>query len=135
MKNKIFGGIAILTIATLAAVNVALSSQSSTSYTISLAKVEALAWEWNNPLDWFEYGLRADERINSTPCSQTTTTISNYNESGSANANANSATGNVSSNINYWSSTQTTTTIDVPSGNRKTCEAGGDENCDPCDCC
>jgi hypothetical protein len=128
MKNKILGGIVVLAIATLAAVNVALSSQSGTSCSISLAKVEeALAWEWNNPLDWFSYGLRADERTNSTPCSQTT----NNSESGTANANMNSPTGNANVTINYESSS----TTNVPNGNRKTCESGGNENCDPCDCC
>jgi hypothetical protein len=135
MKNKIFGIIAVLAIAVLAAVNVALSSQSSKPYSISLANVEALAWEWNNPLDWYPYGLRADERTVSAPCSQSTTTTSNYNESGSANANMYSGTDSANANINYESSTSSTTTTNVPNGNKKTCEGGGNENCDSCDCC
>ncbi|GHT71950.1 hypothetical protein AGMMS50239_41270 [Bacteroidia bacterium] len=45
MKKKIFGGIAVLAIAAVAAWNVNLSSQSSDMSDVSLANVEALAAE------------------------------------------------------------------------------------------
>jgi hypothetical protein len=47
MKKKIFGGIAIFTIAAIAAINVTLSTKNNHLPAISLANVEALAQEIN----------------------------------------------------------------------------------------
>jgi hypothetical protein len=66
MKKKIFGGIALLAIAAMAAWNVNLNSQSNELSDISLANVEALANEggtgpcpngarqWDDPSFWYD---------------------------------------------------------------------------------
>ena len=110
MKNKIFGIIAVLVVVLVAFLNVNIGINTNKKLDITLADIEALAdreWAWNNILDWWDYGLRADEKIRETACTNNTTT-----------------TGNGS-----------TSTTNIPNGKKKTCETGGNINCDPCNCC
>jgi hypothetical protein len=143
-RNKILGGIILVAITTLAIVNVGISS-SKTSTDLKLVDVEALSTEWNNPLDWFKYGLRADERIATTSCEQTTTkttikTTSSPSSSISVNLTF-SYRGlpiGVSSDVSSGNSIEEvnkTINTTIRNGTKKTCETGGTVNCDACECC
>jgi hypothetical protein len=133
MKKNIFYGIAVAAIAAVAAWNVTLSNKvGENSLDLQLANVEAMAWEWNNPLDWLEYGARADEKIRETSCSSTTTTTTTSQVA---------ITGSVSGyGVTFGASATTpgqtqTTETHIPAGKSISCEPGGNENCDACDCC
>jgi hypothetical protein len=142
MKTKILGGIAIVAIAAAVAFNVHLNmSKTNSASLLALSNVEALAWEMNGPTDWFKYGFTKDETTRETPCSGTsTTTTTSTTPSASAGANITVIVDGVPVGVNVELSTggSTTTTVsntNIPEGVKKSCESGGNENCDPCDCC
>jgi hypothetical protein len=60
MKKKVFGGIAVLVIAAIAAFNVNFNSQSNELSAISLANVEALAIEISSPGQWVAHTLEGE---------------------------------------------------------------------------
>jgi hypothetical protein len=78
MRKKIFGGIAVLAIAAVAAWNVGMNSQKNSKLPcIMLANVDALAFgecgEMNSFWDWFEQGLTKDEYVRPGNCTVTVT--------------------------------------------------------------
>ena len=144
MKKKIFGGIAVIAIVVVVAFNVSLSTEKNNQdMKLSLANVEALAQEatMNSIWDWPNYGARADEKTKETKCNgTTTTTTTSSTPQVSVGANVTVPVNGVPVGVNVSASTgsSSTTTVqqtNIPSGVKKTCESGGNTNCDPCDCC
>ena len=134
MKNKFFGVIAISVIALIAFLNVNIGLDTTNKKVdITLTKVEALAheWEWNNIFDWWDYGFRADEQTSEADCARTGLSVE-----GHANVDASGAysggSGFFSGSWDFGFSASITT---VTNGKKKTCETGGNKNCDSCECC
>ena len=122
MKTKIIGGIAIVAIAALVAinVNVSLNTQSDNVSSLTLAELEALAndVEWNHWTQWFSQGLTKDERELPRPCATQTTNSG----SGSVTYGGGSVSGSGSSSTTN------------PGGRYEIACPYGGENCTPIRC-
>jgi hypothetical protein len=127
MKKKIFGGIAVLAIAALAAINVTLNSQNNKLSGLTLSEINAGAWSfWDGLENTFQgQGWTKDEREIKVEC-----------QSGSNTSGAGVSTGVSVSYGGVTVSTNTSANVggSTPAGTSKITCGYGSDNCSSTDC-